>query len=189
VAQTKLAEATPGGLGSTYHHDPDMLRTVHDLIGEHPTRFGHLRGYTLAALRRDSKRTDDAFAVDKAGGSFVRNDRERGISAEHDAGVWFRGKWWDQMTEEQRRAWTFHQLLHLQTGAKGDGLRRVGHDVEAFAEEGLVFGAWDASLTLWQSNLDRHDSSSSDEDEKVAERIVKATTPKGSGASASPPPH
>lgn len=60
------------------------------------------------------------------------------------------------MTPEQRDAWVFHQLSHLHARPSGGGLVRVGHDVEAFADEPVHFGAWEEQLSLFERNLDEY---------------------------------
>lgn len=165
-------------LGSTYAHDDAVGDVVRTVLSKWPEKFRHLRSLAIASLRRESRASDDAFAVDKAGGAFVRADRERGVSSEYDVGVWFRGRFWDQMTPEQRQAWAFHQLSHLQPTPKGDSIRKVGHDVEAFTDEGLIFGAWEASLTLWATNLDRHERGEAPTPD-VPKRVVAATDDDG----------
>lgn len=140
---------------SSYHHDSDMIALVQRVIGEH-AQLAHLRGAKLVALRRETRRTDDSFAPDRAGGAFLRSDRERGVTSNWDAGVWMRGRWWDAMAPDQRRAWVFHLLSHLALRPGGEGLTKVGHDVEAFTDEALLFGTWEAQLSLFAENLDRH---------------------------------
>lgn len=138
---------------STYNHSSDVAAVVQAVIGDFPEKFRHLVNAKIACLLRQSKTSEDAFSVDGSGGSFVRSDRERGISAMADIGVWFRAKWWQQFTPDARRAWVFHQLSHLAARPKGGGIVRVGHDAEVFAEEGLIFGAWYDQLGLFSQNL------------------------------------
>lgn len=141
---------------STYSLNGDIAVVVERVIKRFPEKFGHLVNAKLACLKRASKRSEDAFSVDGSGGAFIRNDRERGLSSTFDAGVWFRAKWWDGMTPDQRDAWVFHQLSHLSARPSGGGLVRVGHDVEAFADEPVHFGAWEEQLSLFERNLDEY---------------------------------
>jgi hypothetical protein len=149
---------------STYTLSGDVATVVDRVIARFPQKFGHLVNAKLACLKRQSKRSEDAFSVDGSGGSFIRSDRERALPnavdgqqvITFDAGLWFRAKWWDGMTPDQRDAWVFHQLSHLHARPSGGGLVRVGHDVEAFADEPVHFGAWEEQLSLFERNLDEY---------------------------------
>lgn len=138
---------------STYALNSEIAEVVANVVRDFPEKFAHLVNARIACLKRQSPRSEDDFGVDRSGGSFVRSDRERGIDARFDCGVWFRGRWWDQMTIEARRAWVFHQLCHLAPRPAGEGLKRIGHDVEAFADEGLHFGEWMHQLELFGDNV------------------------------------
>lgn len=141
---------------STYVLSSDVAAVVERVITRFPEKFAHLANARLACLKRSSKRSEDAFGVDSSGGAFIRNDRERGITSAFDAGVWFRTKWWDNMAPDKRDAWVFHQLSHLHARPSGGGLVMVGHDVEAFADEAVHFGAWEEQLALFETNLDHY---------------------------------
>lgn len=141
---------------STYVLSSDVATVVERVIARFPVKFGHLVNAKLACMKRTSKRAEDTFTVDGAGRAFVRSDRERGITAGFDAGIWFRTKWWDAMSPERRDAWVFHQLSHLFSRPSGGGLVLVGHDVEAFADEAVHFGAWEEQLALFEQNLDQY---------------------------------
>jgi hypothetical protein len=141
---------------STYTLSSEVAQVVERVIARFPQKFAHLANASLACLLRASKRSEDAFTVDGSGGSFIRNDRERGLASTFDAGLWFRQKWWAGMTIDQRDAWVFHQLSHLHARPSGGGLVRVGHDVEAFADEPVHFGAWEEQLSLFERNLDQY---------------------------------
>jgi len=141
---------------STYMLNGDIATVVDRIIHRFPEKFGHLINAKLACLKRQSKRSEDAFSVDGSGGAFIRSDRERGLHGGFDAGVWFRAKWWDGMSVEKREAWVFHQLSHLGSRPSGGGLVMIGHDVEAFADEPVHFGAWEDQLSLFEQNLDQY---------------------------------
>jgi|GEM_PF-6527509 len=141
---------------STYVLSGDIASAVARVIARFPDKFGHLVNAKLACLKRQSKTSEDAFTVDGSGGSFIRSDRERGLDPSFDAGVWFRTKWWDSMAVDKREAWIFHQLSHLHPRPSGGGLVRIGHDVEAFADEPKHFGAWEEQLSLFEKNLDQY---------------------------------
>ena len=141
---------------STYMLSSDVATVVERVIQRFPHKFGHLANARLACLLRASKRSEDEFGVDSSGHAFIRSDLERGITATYDAGVWFRRRWWEKMAVEKREAWVFHQLSHLHARPSGGGLVMVGHDVEAFADEPVYFGAWDEQLALFEQNLDEY---------------------------------
>src|SRR5919205_4045059 len=141
---------------STYALNSDVAIVVERLIAYHSESLGHLANFKLACLRRSSTRTNEHFSVDKAGGSWVCGDRERGKDLRFDAGVWFQASWWDRFSPEQRQAWAFHQLCHLQMNPHGR-LVRVGHDTEAFASEARIFGAWEDQLRLFAQGLDENE--------------------------------
>lgn len=159
---SKKDQAAPGQTvvsampDSTYVLSGDVATVKDRVIARFPEKFGHLANAKLACLKRVSKRSEDDFTVDGSGGAFIRSDRERGLDPSFDAGVWFRTKWWDQMTPEKRDAWMFHQLSHLVARPSGGGLVKVGHDVEAFADEPVFFGAWEEQLSLFEQNLDAY---------------------------------
>lgn len=149
---------------STYTLSGDVATVVDRVIARFPEKFAHLANAKIACLKRQSKRSEDAFTVDGSGGAAIRSDRERALPnaldgqsvITFDAIVWFRAKWWDGMTPDQRDAWVFHQLSHLHARPSGGGLVRVGHDVEAFADEPVFFGAWEEQLSLFEKNLDQY---------------------------------
>lgn len=62
---------------STYTLSGDVAEVVGRVIGRFPEKFGHLVNAKLACLKRQSKRSEDAFSVDGAGGCAIRSDRER----------------------------------------------------------------------------------------------------------------
>ncbi len=156
---------------STFSQSSDVGDVAAELILQFPERLGHLAQFRFIHLRKHSKRTDSEFAVDGSGGGFVRSDRERGIFGRYDAGLWFDAKWWDRLTVHGRRAWVYHQLCHFLTRSKGIGLLRIGHDVEAFVSEGILFGAWDEQLALFVQNVDPSRS-------QMAPGPIKTVTPK-----------
>jgi len=159
MAKTKVVDGQLASMAmpdSTYTLSGDIAEVVARVIARFPDKLGHLANAKLACLKRTSKRAEDTFQVDVAGGAFIRSDRERGIDYTYDAGVWFRSKWWDHMAVAKREAWVFHQLSHLQSRPSGGGLVMVGHDVEAFADEPVHFGAWDDQLALFEANLDQY---------------------------------
>lgn len=145
---------------STYSHSEDVAGTVRAVISAYPLKFSHLNGIRMACLLRSSKRSEDQFSVDGSGGGFVRPDRERGIYDGAYLGVWFRDRHWNQMDDQAQRAWVFHQLAHFVARPRGEGIIRVGHDVEAFADEAAIFGAWESQLVLFQRNMDQHHATS-----------------------------
>jgi hypothetical protein len=151
AGQASLAMPDPGYVASS-----DMAHLLAACIADYPEKLGHLRDVTFATLSRTSTNAEDSFSVDGSGGGWIRAPKERAIYGLADAGVWMRSKWWDKLSPTQRRAWMFHQLSHFQINPNGT-LRRVGHDVEAFADEALIFGTWDdGQLALFSQNLDRH---------------------------------
>lgn len=167
MAKNKAVEGQLPSLAmppSTYTLSGDVATVVDRVIARFPQKFGHLVNAKIACLKRQSKRSEDAFSVDGSGGSAIRSDRERALPnvvdgetiVTFDAILWFRAKWWDGMTPEQRDAWVFHQLSHLHARPSGGGLVRVGHDVEAFADEPVHFGAWEEQLSLFERNLDEY---------------------------------
>lgn len=167
MAKDKTAEGQLPSLAmppSTYTLSGDVATVVERVIARFPLKFSHLVNAKLACLKRQSKRSEDAFSVDGAGGCAIRSDRERALPNALESGqiitfdaiIWFRAKWWDQMSPDQRDAWVFHQLSHLHARPSGGGLVRVGHDVEAFADEPVHFGAWEEQLSLFERNLDEY---------------------------------
>jgi len=164
MAKDKTAEGQLQSLAmppSTYTLSGDVATVVERVIARFPEKFGHLANAKIACLKRQSKASEDAFSVDGSGGSAIRSDRERALPNALDGGaiitfdaiVWFRAKWWDGMEPAHRDAWVFHQLSHLHARPSGGGLVRVGHDVEAFADEPEYFGAWEEQLKLFTKNL------------------------------------
>jgi hypothetical protein len=167
MAKDKTAEGQLPSLAmppSTYTPSGDIATVVQRVIARFPLKFDHLVNAKIECLRRQSKASEDAFSVDGSGGAYIKNDRARaypnldegGRLVSFDCGVWFRAKWWDGMTPDQRDAWVFHQLCHLGSRPSGGGLVLIKHDVEAFADEPVHFGAWEEQLSLFERNLDEY---------------------------------
>jgi hypothetical protein len=176
-------EAPPAVLGmpaSAYNLNGDLAQVAGDLIASHET-LAHLRNFALAYLRRTSQRTDNEFHVDKASGAFVRSDRERGITAAYDAGIWVQGKAWDGFDPRTRRAWVHSLLLRLQTTPTGT-LKRVRPDVSEFAEVVREHGAWGDALQQLALGFDAHGqaqalTSTAAADTAALKRLGAATPP------------
>lgn len=141
---------------STYQLNSDIAVVAERVIRNYPVSLGHLVNVPLAFLRRSSRRTDEEFAVDKAGHAFIRSDRERGIDPTFQAGIWFQGNVWDKFSPDQRQAWVHHQLLHLQVTSTGK-LKLTGHEAEEFADVLRVYGVWTDQLKLAFEQADAHE--------------------------------
>jgi hypothetical protein len=154
--EEKVAEQIKFGLPvSSYTHNGDIATVKDRVIANNPTSLGHLLNIPLACLMRSSRRTDEDFAVDKAGHAFIRSDRERGIDPTYQAGIWVQRAVWDKFSPEQRLAWVHHLLLHLQVTATGK-LRLIGHEADEFAEVARIYGAWHNQLALFAEANDAH---------------------------------
>jgi hypothetical protein len=161
---------------STYSHSEDVAGVVRAVISRYPLKFAFLNGVRIACLVRSSKRSEDEFGVDSSGGGFVRTDRDRGIYDGAYLGVWFRDRHWNQMDADAQSAWVFHQLAHFVARPKGEGIVRVGHDVEAFADEAAIFGAWESQLVLFQRNMDQHYSAGGALEQRAPEDVKAPTS-------------
>ena len=149
-------EATQIAFGmraSPYSANSDMAAVVHDLIGRFGPSLGFLKNVRLAVLRRASKRTDNEFHVASASGVWIRNDKERAIRGDVDAGVWLDGDAWDRLNVTQRQAWVHHLLLRFTLTPKG-ALKLQRPDVMAWPEELKIYGAWSDQLKLGFQGLD-----------------------------------
>lgn len=164
---------------STYSLSSDATVVVDQLMTAYPEQLGHLRNYRIALLRRNSSRTDNEFDVQGAGGAFVRADRERGMFPGFDAGIWFQGKWWDQFTPHQRKAWLHGYLLRLGIAPKGGRLKLLRPEVVEWASVVRIYGAWQPTLELFAHGLDDHERSGAGEaaDGAVVRRLSAVPPP------------
>lgn len=133
-----------------------MRHPVHQHLGDNDVQFGWL-------MRMDEKRKGGKVEL---GSVHATKTMAQGAfkdlflqMLEHMLGhlpefvVVINAAWWDQATDEQRRALVWHELAHVKQATDRydaprfdrDGLpvwAIVGHDLEAFRSELAEFGAW-----------------------------------------------
>lgn len=141
---------------STYSPSGDVTEVAERLIANYPVQLGYLRNFRLVFLARSSSRADNEFHVQSAGGAFIRSDRERGIDASSDGGVWVDRKVWNGFSPEQRQAWLHGYLLRLGIAPKGGRLKMLKPDVVEWASIVRIYGAWAQPLTLFGEALGEH---------------------------------
>ena len=151
--ESEVTQIAFGMRATPYSPNSDMATVVHDLIGRFEASLGFLKNVRLAVLRRASTRTDNEFHVASASGVWIRNDKERAIRGDVDAGVWLDGDAWDRLNPTQRQAWLHHLLLRFTLTPKG-ALKLQRPEVMAWPEELKVYGAWSDQLKLGFQGLD-----------------------------------
>lgn len=133
-----------------------MRHPVHQHLGDNDVQFGWL-------MRMDEKRKGGKVELGSvhavktmAQGGFkdlFLQLLERMLGALPEFVVVINAAWWDQATDEQRRALVWHELAHVKQATDRydaprfdrDGLpvwAIVEHDITAFQSELAEFGAW-----------------------------------------------
>jgi predicted metallopeptidase len=135
----------------------DEVRAVaRRVIADHPGRLGDLEQFRIAFLLNHGTPPGDETGV-HAIAKAIRAPDLWATLAEKDAAVWVLADVWPSLSERQRQAVIYHELLHFIVTDKG-ALRLVKHDVEEFIAVVSEYGAWHGALDALAQQLTLRDA-------------------------------
>lgn len=146
--------------GSMTVRSGEVERVARRLIDRFPETFGHLDQWSVVYA-------EDANPPKKGCKARARVTIVPPVYQQlygDDLLVLVSDKWWEQAGDIERQACLFHTLSHVWTATEPDtgetiGLRTSNHQVEAFHDELVHFGAWSPEVRTATDQLALFDDS------------------------------